>query len=198
MKYRIALVGVLPAVLVFAAVLAVSAAPVTAGEFAYVGSKNCKKCHLKEYKSWEATTMATTFETLKPGVRADEKTAAGLDPAMDYTTDAKCVKCHVTGYGKPGGFVDIATTPDLVGVGCESCHGPGGSYVADDLMSLKNKEYKRADLVAAGLVEKVGEAQCTGCHNSESPFVAEGQAFDFEANKASGMHERYELKYSHD
>ncbi|MCB1034668.1 MAG: cytochrome c family protein, partial [Acidobacteria bacterium] len=128
-----------------------------AEEHAFLGSKNCRKCHLKEYKSWEETSMAKTFEVLKPGERADEKKAAGLDPQKDYTKDASCVKCHVTGYGKKGGFVDIETTPELAGVGCESCHGAGGTYVQDQYMSLKNKEYKKADIVAVGLVDKVSK-----------------------------------------
>ncbi|MCP4202263.1 MAG: hypothetical protein GY769_10035 [bacterium] len=171
---------------------------VQAEEFEYIGSKGCKKCHLKQYKSWEATTMATTFNALKPGERGEAKLTAGLDPNNDYTKDEACIKCHVTGYGEPGGFVDIETTPDLANVGCETCHGPGGSYTADELMSLKNKEYKRADVVAAGMVEKVGAEQCNGCHNSESPFVAEGYVFDYEGNKDGGTHEHYPLKYNHD
>lgn len=200
MKKSIAVIGVLSAVLALAAVVAPLAASTAteAPEFEYIGSKNCKKCHLKEYKSWEATTMATTFDALKPGERAEPKLSSGLDPNVDYTTDENCVRCHVTGYGKPGGFVDIETTPDLAGVGCETCHGPGGSYTADELMSLKNKEYKRADAVAAGMVETVDAAQCDGCHSSESPFVREGYVFDFEANRDGGMHEKYPLKYNHD
>ncbi|MDH3402684.1 MAG: cytochrome c family protein [Acidobacteriota bacterium] len=182
---------------VVAALFAGTAARAQEGQFEYVGSKSCKKCHLKEFKSWEATKMAQTFETLKPGAAAEAKTGAGLDPEKDYTTDEACVKCHVTGYGQPGGFVDIETTPELVGVGCEMCHGPGGTYIQDGYMTLENKEYKKADLVAVGLVDKVGEAQCVNCHNSESPFVDEGFVFDFEAQKSEGLHENFELKYSH-
>jgi hypothetical protein len=166
-------------------------------EHAFVGSKNCKKCHLKQYKSWEATTMAQTFEVLKPGERAEQKTAAGLDPEKDYTTDATCLPCHTTGYGKEGGFVDIETTPELAGVGCEWCHGAGATYTQDELMSLKNKEYKLAEVVAAGMVEKVGADQCTPCHNSESPFVGDDFVFDYEANKDEGLHEHFPLKYEH-
>ena len=168
-----------------------------AQEFEYIGSKKCKKCHLKQYKSWEATSMATTYEKLKPGEAAEAKTAAGLDPAADYTTDATCVGCHVTGMGKPGGFVDIETTPELANVGCETCHGAGGGYTQDGYMTLDNKEYVKAEIVAQGMVDPVGEAQCTGCHNSESPFVDEGFVFDFEASKGEGLHENIPLKYTH-
>ncbi len=168
-----------------------------AQEHAYLGAKSCKKCHLKQYKSWEQTAMAKTFEVLKPGERAEEKKAAGLDPEKDYSTDASCVKCHVTGYGKEGGFVDIETTPTLAGVGCEMCHGAGGTYVQDQYMSLKNKEFKKADIVAVGMVEAVSQEQCTNCHNSESPFVGDDYVFDFEANKETGTHEKFPLKYAH-
>jgi hypothetical protein len=171
--------------------------PASAQDHAYVGTKNCKKCHIKEWRSWSETKMANAFEILKPGERAEQKTAAGLDPQTDYTQDPECVHCHVTGYGKPGGFVDIETTPELAGVGCETCHGPGGTYTQDEYMSLKNKEYKKAEVVAVGLVDTVSEEQCSGCHNTDSPFVGDDYVFDFETRKTEGTHEKYELKYQH-
>lgn len=178
-------------------VVALMCASSIAGEHAYVGNKKCKTCHIKEWKSWSATTMAQTFDTLKPGERAEAKVAAGLDPDKDYTTDPECLACHTTGYGKEGGFVDIETTPDHVGVGCEMCHGAGKDYIAPGTMTLKNKEYKKADLLPLGLVDKVSAAQCVGCHNSDSPFVADDFVFDYEANKDTGTHEKYPLKYPH-
>ena len=191
--------SLIPSIPILILVAASVAAPANAQEteFSYVGSKNCKKCHLKEWRSWSETTMAQTFEKLKPGVAVEAKQGAGLDPEMDYTTDENCVKCHVTGYGKPGGFVDIESTPELAGVGCETCHGPGGTYTQDEYMSLKNKEYIKSEIVAVGMVDQVSEAQCISCHNSESPFVADGFVFDFEANKDEGTHEKFPLKYEH-
>jgi hypothetical protein len=182
---------------VIASALLFPLAVIPAAEHEYIGSKKCKVCHLKEYKSWETTAMATSFEDLKPGQKAEAKKAAGLDPEKDYTGDAKCVACHVTGYGKPGGFVDLATTPDLVGVGCEACHGPGGSYTKEGYMTLKNKEYKKAELVGLGMVDTIGENQCKGCHNANSPFVGPDFVFDFSASKEKGMHEVFPLKYPH-
>ncbi len=177
--------------------LPLAVGPAFAGEHAFVGSNKCKACHIKEWKSWAETKMAKSFEVLKPGERAEAKTAAGLDPAKDYTADATCLPCHTTGYGKEGGFVDIASTPNLAGVGCETCHGAGGTYIKKEYMSLKNKEYKKADIVAVGMVDTVSEAQCTGCHNADSPFVAADFKFDFEANKEKGTHEKFPLKYKH-
>ena len=163
----------------------------------YVGSKKCKMCHLKEWKSWSQTKMAQAFEQLKPGERTEAKQTAGLDPDKDYTQDETCLPCHTTGYGKKGGFVDITSTPNLAGIGCEMCHGSGGTYTKSQYMSLKNKEYKKADLVAVGMVGEVSEKHCLGCHNTDSPFVGDDYVFDFEANKDKGTHEKFPLKYTH-
>ncbi len=172
-----------------------SLAGVANDEYKPIGSTGCKKCHLKQFKSWQETKMAQTFEVLKPGKRSGAKKKAGLDPSKDYTTDAECLACHVTSFGKPGGFTDIKKTPDLAGVGCESCHGPGGEYTKDEHMSLKNKEYKLADVVAVGLEVPVREESCTACHNEKSPFF---KGFDFDARKDEGIHERIKLRYKHD
>ena len=179
------------------AVLGAGARDTIADDHAYIGSKKCKMCHLKEYKSWEATKMANTLEVLKPGERAEAKQAVGLEPDKDYTEDPTCVKCHVTGYGLEGGFATIESTPGLAGVGCEMCHGPGGTYAKAEYMSLKNKEYKKADIVTVGLVDQVTAAQCNGCHNTESPFVGDDYVFDFASRKTEGTHELYPLKYEH-
>ncbi len=187
-------------IVVLGALVALVVAPLAAAEeFSYVGTKNCKKCHLKQWKSWSMTEMAQAYEKLKPEMAVEAKESAGLDPAVDYTADEQCIACHVTGYGKPGGFVDIETTPHLAGVGCEACHGPGGTYTQDELMSLKNKEYEKADVVAAGMVEQVSAVQCTACHNKENPFVDDDFVFDFEAQSATegALHESFPLKYEH-
>lgn len=181
--------------ILIAAVALLAAVPASAEEHAFVGSKNCKKCHIKQFKSWEETKMASAYETLKPGVDVEAKAEMGLSADEDYTQNAECVACHVTGYGKEGGFVSEEETPDLAGVGCEMCHGAGGTYTQDGYMTLKNKEYKLSELVAVGLVEKVGEAQCVQCHNENVPI--EGYTFDFEAKKAEGTHENFPLKYDH-
>lgn len=182
-------------VMIVAGLLAIPASD--GDEYAYVGSNNCKKCHIKEWRSWSETKMAKTFEVLKPGERAEAKQKAGLDPGKDYTADPACVKCHVTGYGEPGGFVDIDTTPDLAGVGCEMCHGPGGTYTQDGYMTLKNRNYKKEELVAVGLVGEITKDQCVTCHNSESPFVGDDYVFDFETRKDEGTHEKFPLRYEH-
>lgn len=188
--------------LLLTCLLALGFAPVSAigaaDDHAYVGSKKCKMCHFKEWQSWSETKMAKSFDLLKPGALADKKKAAGLDPAKDYTKDPGCLACHTVGYKKPGGFVDVATTPDHVGVGCEMCHGPGGTYTRKEHMSLENKEYKKDALVAVGLVGSITRETCTAvCHNTKSPFVGADYVFDFEAKRDQGIHARIPLKFKH-
>lgn len=172
-----------------------AAAQVDAAE--YVGAKKCKACHIKEFKSWEQTGMAKSFEQLKPGVSADAKKKANIDPNKDYTTDAGCLKCHTTGYGKPGGFKSIADTPELANVQCESCHGPGSEY---GKLMKENKEFKRADAKKAGLViPSEDEKGCMSCHGGDSPFNEKVDAkykFDFK-DRLKKTHEHFPLKYSH-
>lgn len=158
----------------------------------YVGAARCRACHLPLAKSWEQTKMAKAFELLKPGVAADVKRAHKIDPAKDYTHDSACVGCHVTGYGKPGGFESIEKTPGLVGVQCEMCHGAGGGYLKPNLMSIQNKEYKRTDLLAAGLTPP-DEKVCRTCHNPKSPFY---KPFDYQSRKKE-VHEHVPLKSPH-
>jgi hypothetical protein len=180
-----------------AAGLILAASALAADSPAYVGAKKCRACHLKQFQSWEQTRMAKSFELLKAGVHADAKKKMKVDPQKDYTHDEKCLPCHTTGYGKPGGFASLEKTPEMVGVQCESCHGAGGDYLKEGLMTLKNKEYKRADLVKAGLVIVNGETCTSLCHNSKSPFVTKDYVFNYEERKKKGIHELIPLKYPH-
>lgn len=86
---------------------------------AFVGSSACQSCHLKEYGVWSRGAHARSVESLRK---------KGKDG------DTKCVSCHVTGYGRPGGFpagAPVRAHEDLARVGCESCHGPGAEHVKD-------------------------------------------------------------------
>ncbi len=167
--------------------------------YSYVGTKGCRKCHIKQFKSWKETKMAKAYDILKPGERAEAKAKAGLDPQKDYTTDPECLPCHTTGYGKPGGFVSLEETPELVGVSCEMCHGAGSEYVKEQYMHLKNKNYKLAEVVKVGLIAPVTGDRCTEvCHNEKSPFFKKDEPFDFEKRKEEGTHQHFPLKYKHD
>ena len=80
----------------------------------YVGSEACKACHSDAYEVYKKSSHHTAYETL---IKANQH------------ENEVCVKCHVVGYDKKGGFVSIEHTPHLAGVGCEQCHGPRKAHV---------------------------------------------------------------------
>jgi len=95
----------------------------------YLGAKKCKACHFKQFKSWEQTPMAMSFEDLKAGVKAEEKKKAGIDPNKDYTADKNCLKCHTTGYGKPGEVKAAGLViPSENEKSCLECHGADSPF----------------------------------------------------------------------
>jgi hypothetical protein len=126
----------------------------------YVGEGTCKKCHFKQDKTWKATAHAKAYEVLPP----------------KYKDDATCVACHATGAGQPGGFESSAKTPELGGVQCEMCHGPG----ADHAEFAKANDAKKDDpAVKAKLIERIrpsGADACVRCHLAQ----AHGKHPDYE------------------
>lgn len=170
--------------------------------FSYVGSKNCKKCHLAVHKSWAKTKMGQALETLKPGNAKENKEKFNLDINKDYSRDEKCIKCHTVGYGKPGGYVlpdpndkkAVRKAKKLEGVGCETCHGPGSEYAKlhKEIMKSKRK-YKVEEMYAAGMT-KISKETCLVCHNEESATINPGDVFDYEKRKDEGTHEHKPLK----
>lgn len=80
----------------------------------YVGSERCMQCHNNQHFEWAQTLHAGALDTLE---------------AIGQGSNPNCVRCHVVGFGQPGGFVDRATTNSLAGVGCEVCHGPSRQHV---------------------------------------------------------------------
>jgi predicted CXXCH cytochrome family protein len=91
----------------------------------YVGWNKCASCHTDIKDAWQNTRHAKAIESLK-------KSKQESLPA--------CVKCHVTGYEQDGGFIDYELTPEMAGVQCEVCHGPGGEHVASPVLKKMAKE----------------------------------------------------------
>jgi tetratricopeptide (TPR) repeat protein len=162
----------------------------------YVGRKNCKDCHLKQYKSWAKTKMARTFDVLKPGARAEAKVKLKFDPKKDYTKDAKCLPCHTTGFGLAGGYkIDGRGAKDNEGTTCEACHGPGSKYVDVHKEILKKKRPYNLDELAAVGEYKVDAKVCTRCHNRRNPTVSSDFHFEYEKYKAEDTHQNFPPKY---
>ena len=141
----------------------------------FVGNKRCIGCHKTEYQAWKEDYHARALDDLKPGIKTEAKIKADLDPNKDYTTDASCLECHATGYGKPA-----MQNADLDNVGCESCHGPGSHYRNVRIMNKKlyatDREAQHKLAVEAGLLVP-DEALCNTCHNERSPTW---KGFDYE------------------
>jgi hypothetical protein len=119
----------------------------------YVSYKACIECHPQVVESWKNTPHAKAFETLK--TQGEEK-----------QKNPGCLKCHVIGFDKDGGFIDMDLTPELKGVQCESCHGPGRKHVeSQDPINI---------------IAKPDETSCRVCHT-------EGQDKNFNFAKKSRL-----------
>lgn len=161
----------------------------------YIGVENCMLCHMPHFESWSETRMSKSYELLKPGARVEAKMKAGLNPNEDYSKNGACLGCHVTGWEKPGGFTSLEETPDMVGVQCEMCHGPGSVYT--EMMMKKQGTYILEDYQTKGgltMPSPENNVCAQQCHNTSSPFSKSGFEFDFENRKASGTH-RHDLEY---
>ncbi|HET7498373.1 MAG TPA: multiheme c-type cytochrome [Candidatus Eisenbacteria bacterium] len=113
----------------------------------YLGEKNCRRCHETEYELYSKQQHAQAFATLVKNQR-------------DSTPE--CLPCHVTGMGQAGGFVSKESTPDLVNVQCENCHGMGTTHGSGNV---------------------VGPEVCVTCHNP-----AQDPSFNFDEKVQKIVH----------
>ncbi len=173
----------------------------SAAKFKYTGTKGCD-CHKPEISDWRSSAHGRAFESLRPGKKREEKIKAKLDPEKDYTTDEKCINCHVTGYKEEGGFKEMRLNPSMAGVGCESCHGPGSEYAdlhRENGLLFSNEEAIEAGAVYGSLDAKV----CKKCHgHKDSPYQPEiGEKYRFNLKKAlkrtETFHKYYEQLVTH-
>jgi len=110
------------------------------------GSSACIGCHEAEHSQWSASAHGGAMASLA-------SSSAEEDPT--------CVRCHATErvVGGPRA-TDAGQYRVDEGVGCESCHGPGGRHIAAG-GGTEN---------IVGLGEScpvcVVEAVCTSCHNA--------------------------------
>ena len=146
--------------LLAAIVLGTAFFPATSGEFPrYVGSETCGECHGEQYETYTRyAKKAHSYDSIlvmKKGLTPDEF--------------EDCLECHVTGYGRPGGFLSAAETPHLKDAGCEVCHGPGSVHV---------ESFDAADIKGDLSVE-----DCQRCHNEERV-----NSFDYKPLLFGGAH----------
>lgn len=127
----------------------------------FVGSEKCEACHEESYRVWKKSGHARAYHTL-----------ASLIPPRNF--DPECIACHVIGWHPQeyfpyeGGFNTLETTPKLIDVGCESCHGPGASHVAAE--QTDNNEKLQSTLRKAMVVtkEEAHQRMCLSCHDGDN------------------------------
>lgn len=114
---------------------AASLGPVVLPGFA--GWRACGGCHPAATARWESTGHAGAYATLEKKNRQ---------------FNGACLPCHVTGSEYVGADRIAFLPPELQGVGCEVCHGPGQAHAG-------KREKVRSRRVPANL--------CQGCHLPE-------------------------------
>jgi peroxiredoxin len=119
----------------------------------YVGSEACRSCHASEHQQWSGSAHARALERLR-GEQKHEQ--------------ADCQKCHTTGFGEKTGWP--AGAGALAGVGCESCHGPGGRHVAAGA-ERRGTILRLADKCDSCVIMQI----CGSCHDD-----ANDPGFEFE------------------
>jgi 2',3'-cyclic-nucleotide 2'-phosphodiesterase (5'-nucleotidase family) len=107
------------------------------GAEVYLGLGSCSSCHVDEFEVYARTQHAKAYRTLS---------------AQFAHRDESCIGCHVTGFGRTGGFSGIrrlGASVDLIDVQCEACHGPGAEHSRD------------------GTYRQAARESCATCHTKE-------------------------------
>jgi hypothetical protein len=116
------------------------AAPQRVVDHDYVGAERCRACHAEEYAIMARGPHARAYEVLGTKDRADPR----------------CLSCHT--------LVPDDLSAGLLGVQCESCHGPGRHYSIDYVM-------RDAELAKLLSLAKVDDKTCLRCHTESSPSL---------------------------
>jgi hypothetical protein len=149
-------------------------------KISFVGSLRCQTCHPAEYAIWEKTKHAEAYPAL----------VGAKHPSLRQF-DNQCIVCHTVGFDYQEGFLDQKRTPHLMGVGCESCHGPGSAHVANprnDKFRATQSPWKAkpGDALPEKSVLSRVDAVCQKCHDTDNdphfrfeqywPKIAHGSA----------------------
>ncbi len=119
----------------------------------YVGVNRCGTCHA-------SASSGAQFKIWASGPHSKAYASLGSDSAMAYirangAAMEACLKCHST-LGRKA-LNPHEERVDAEGIGCERCHGPGGSYATYNVM--KERE---AFLDNGGIVGTLRD--CYNCH----------------------------------
>lgn len=112
------------------------------GKYNFVGNAKCRLCHREFFVGRKQDAHESALKRISE------------IPGYD---NPKCLSCHSTGFGIPGGFISYERTPRLADVQCEGCHGPGSVHV-----ELRAKGGFLAGTDRLPQLKKM----CTACHTS--------------------------------
>lgn len=124
----------------------------------WTGVHRCAQCHRGEemghqFSLWRLSDHANAFASLATPKAFQYAREMGVEQLPTESPD--CLECHATGNSEmKNAAVDLLR---FEGVGCESCHGPGGVHA-----ELAEKGATGEDL-KTGLLS-VTESTCARCH----------------------------------
>lgn len=111
-----------------------------AGTSPFLGAEGCQSCHQGTHAIWRDSLHSDAFAKL-------ERVNKAFDPG--------CIKCHVVGFDKEGGYIDLDATPHLANVQCESCHGAGRAHAESaGFEALANQDWRPQQMCAQCHVQK--------------------------------------------
>jgi formate-dependent nitrite reductase cytochrome c552 subunit len=117
----------------------------------YVGKVACRDCHSNIYDQY-----------------VNEQEMGINDPVASHADDRHrgntCGACHTTGFGEPTGGKLDGSTPNLDGIGCESCHGPGSKHIAANTTAERKQNITRTP----------PDKTCMDCHGDRKPTETPG------------------------
>lgn len=110
------------------------------GRYTYAGNAKCRLCHRDFFLGRKQDAHDHAFEKLI---------------GTEYQDNGRCLACHTTGHGVPGGFSSLEKTPRLMNVQCEGCHGPGSEHI---------RHNARGGFLAGSDRPEVLQKMCLSCH----------------------------------
>ena len=141
----------------------------------YIGAQKCKNCHQAkesgdQFGAWQTEKHSKAYDELATDKAKAYAKERGIDNAQ---TSEKCLKCHVTAFGKPKEELHRSFDPKL-GVQCETCHGPGENHLKARMAAAASEEAEKkpaayATIPDAEIIKNPGQKTCLECHNEESP-----------------------------
>jgi hypothetical protein len=127
----------------------------------FVGSDKCESCHDESFKVWKKTPHAHAYRTL-------------ADLPVSRVYDPECISCHVVGWDPQNflpytsGYRSRKETPQLINVGCESCHGPGEAHVEAEMGKDVALQLQLQKAVRITKDEARKQLMCQNCHDGDN------------------------------